>query len=274
MKFFRRSSAVIDLHFLGRLADDALDDVGRLGPPGAAIGVDRRGVRQRRLHVGVDQRRGVLAGQQRRIEIGRHRRRESREVGAHVGDRVDLERQELAVLVEGQLGVGDVVAAMRVGHEGLGALGGPLDRPADPRRRPGDHRLFVVAEDLATEAATHVGRHHTQLVLGNAQHEGRQDETQHMRVLRRRPERVVAGALVVLRRRGARLHGVGDQAVVDDVDLGDVRRLGESRIDVGLHADLPVVDQVARRLGMNLGRALGERLGEIDVGRLLRRSRP
>ena len=133
--------------------------------------------------------------------------------------------------------------------ERLAALGRPLDRPADARRRPADHRLVGVAEDLAAEAAADVRRDDAQLVLGNAEHEGRQDEAQHVRVLRGRPERVVAGALVVLRRRRARLHGVGDQAVVDEVDLGDVRGLGERRIDIGLHADFPVVDQVARRLG-------------------------
>ncbi len=247
-----------------------LDDERRLGTSGAAIGVDRRGVRQRRLHVGVDQRRRVLAGQQRGVEVGRHGRREGRQVRAHVGDGLDLQRQELAVLVERQLGMGDMVAAMRVGLEQFAALGGPLDRTADAARRPGDHGLFVVAEDLAAEAAAHVGGDDAQLVLGDAQHEGRQDQAQHVRVLRRRPQRVVARALVVFRRRGARLHGVGDQAIVDDVDLGDVRGLGEGGVDIGLHADFPVIDQVARRFGgVDLGRALVERVGEIDVGRLL-----
>ena len=89
-----------------------------------------------------------------------------------------------------------------------------------------------------------------------------------MRVLRRRPQRVVAGALVVIRRGRARLHGVGDQAVVHDVELGDVRGLGEGGVDIGLHADLPVIDQVARGLGMDLRRALLQSLGEIDIGRL------
>ena len=46
------------------------------------------------------------------------------------------QRQDLAVLVERQLGVGDVVAAVRVGQEGLGAVGGPLHRPADLASRP------------------------------------------------------------------------------------------------------------------------------------------
>ena len=103
----------IDLQLARRLARRCARHVGRLGPAGAAIGVDRRGVGEHRLHLGVDRRRRVLAGQQRRVEDGRHRRREGRQVGAHVGDRLDLQRQELAVLVERQLGMGDVVAAVR-----------------------------------------------------------------------------------------------------------------------------------------------------------------
>ncbi len=257
----------IHLHFLRRLADDALDHEGRFGPSGAAIGVDRRGVSQRRLHVGVDERRRVLAGQQRCVEVGRHRRREGREIGAHVGDRLDLERQELAVLVERQLGVGDMVAAVAVGHERFGSFGSPFDGTSDTRGRPADHGLVGVAEDLAAEAAAHIGGDDAQLVLGDAQHEGRQNQAQHVRVLRRRPQCVVARALVVLRRRRARLHGIGDQPVVDEVEFGDMGRLGERRVDIGLHADLPVIDQIAGRFGVDRRRAFVERVSEIDIGR-------
>ena len=40
-------------------------------------------------------------------------------------------REELAVLVERELGGGDVVAAVRVGDERLAALGRPLHRAVD-----------------------------------------------------------------------------------------------------------------------------------------------
>src|SRR3546814_2154030 len=52
--------------------------------------------------------------------------------------------------------------------------------------------------------------------------------------------RVFAGGLVELADRCARLHRVRDQPVVDDVDLRDMRRLGERRVDLRLVADLPV----------------------------------
>ena len=62
--------------------------------------------------------------------------------------------------------MGDVVAAVRVGHEGFGALGGPLDRPADLAGGPGDDRLLGIVEDLGAEAAADIGRDDAQLASG------------------------------------------------------------------------------------------------------------
>ena len=163
--------------------------------------------------------------------------------------------------------MGDVVAAMAVGLERLAALGRPLDGSSDLGGRPTNHGLVGIAEDLAAEAATHVGSDDAQLVLGDAQHEGRQDEAQHVRILRRRPERVVACALVVLGRRCPRLHGVGNKPVVNNVELCHVRGFGDGRVDIGLGAYLPVVDEIAGRLGMDLRRIWLKRLREVDVSR-------
>ena len=65
-----------------------------------------------------------------RVEIGRHRGGEGREIGAEIGDGADPKAEDLAVLVECHLGMGDVVAAVRVGQEGLGAIRRPLHRAA------------------------------------------------------------------------------------------------------------------------------------------------
>ena len=69
--------------------DQPLDHEGRLRPSGAAIGVDRHGVGVDRVDLAIDRRDVVLARQQRRIEIGRHRRRERRHIGAEIGDGLD-----------------------------------------------------------------------------------------------------------------------------------------------------------------------------------------
>src|SRR3546814_2609764 len=101
-----------------------------------------------------------------------------------------------------------------VGGEALGALVRPLHRRAHFLRRPGADRLLGIAEDLGAEAAADVRRDDPQLVFAEAEHESAEDQLQQVRVLAGRVERVAVGAAVVLADRGARLHGVGDQAVV------------------------------------------------------------
>ena len=59
----------------------------------------------------------------------RNERAELGEIGAQIGHEVDVEAEEVAVVVERHLGDRDVVAALRVAQEVLGAVGGPVDRP-------------------------------------------------------------------------------------------------------------------------------------------------
>ena len=94
----------VDLQLARRGLYQALDDVGGLGPAGAAVGVDRRGVGEHRGHLAVDLRRGVLAREQRRVQDGRDAGSESGEVSAQVRRGLHPHGEELAVLVERQLG--------------------------------------------------------------------------------------------------------------------------------------------------------------------------
>ena len=120
MKLRRRISAGSMLHLARGGLDEALDDVGGFGPARAAIGVDRRGVGEHRGRLRsrspasctgprAASRRG-WSGCRTRTSTGR--RPCSRSV-------VHAHREELAVLVERQLGVRHVVAAVRVGEERL-----------------------------------------------------------------------------------------------------------------------------------------------------------
>jgi hypothetical protein len=52
--------------------DQPLDHVGRLRPPGAAVGVDRRGVGEHCSHLTMDVGRPVLAGEQRGVQDRRN----------------------------------------------------------------------------------------------------------------------------------------------------------------------------------------------------------
>ena len=86
--------------------------------------------------------------------------------------------------------MGDVVAAMRVGEEGLGAVAGPFHRAPDLLGGPDADRLLGIDEDLGAEAAADIGRDHAQLVLRRDADEGRQHQPRHMRVLAGGVERV------------------------------------------------------------------------------------
>ena len=132
----------LDAHLPRRHLDQPLDHEGRFRPSGAAIGIDRRGVGVDRVHLAIDLRDVVLARQQRAVEIGRHRRREGRHIGAEIGDGLGAQSQDLAVGVERQFRMGDVIAAMRVGEEGFRALRRPFHRPAAPCAPPTGRRLL------------------------------------------------------------------------------------------------------------------------------------
>ena len=236
----------IHLHVARRLFDDALDHVGGFRPAGAAVGIDRRGVGEHRLDLDVDRRRLVLAGQQGAVEDRRHARREGRQVRAHVGDGLDAQRQELALGVQRELDLGDMVAAVGVGQERFAALGGPLDRPADLLAGPDQRGLLRVEEDLRAEAAADIGRDHAHLRLRQAEHERAHQQPLDVRVLVGDVERVAVVVLGVDRVGGARLDRVRDQPVVDELELADVRRGRERRVDRFLAAVAPVVADVVR----------------------------
>ena len=67
--------------------------------------------------------------------------------------------------------------------------------------------------------------------------EGGDHQTRHMRVLAGGVERVVLLSRIVVANGRARLHGVGDQAVIDEVDLGDVCCALEGGVGRGFIAD-------------------------------------
>ncbi len=129
-------------------------------------------------------------------------------------------------------------------------------------RRPDAHRLFRIDEDLRAEAAADIGRDDAELVLGREPDERREHETRDMRVLARRVERQRVRAGIVLADRGARLHRVRDQAIVDEVDLRHMRGGREGGFRRGLVAEMPVVDRVVGRDVVDRGAA--DRGLEID----------
>ncbi len=93
------------------------------------------------------------------------------------------------------LRLGHVVAPVGVRHERLGAVRGPLHRPANALGGDAAGDLLGVDVDLGAEAAADVRRDDAQLVLGRDVVERAHDETRDVRVLAGGVERgVVLGA--------------------------------------------------------------------------------
>jgi hypothetical protein len=82
---------LVHAHFAGGVVDQPFQQIAGFRPAGAAIGIDRDGVGEHRLDLDIDRRGGVLAGQQRAVEICGDAGREGAEIGAHIGDGVDLQ---------------------------------------------------------------------------------------------------------------------------------------------------------------------------------------
>ena len=127
--------------FARGVIDRALDQIGRLGATGAAIGIDRHGVGIGRAQPHIGGRNVVGAGRHAHAEPG-DVGRVAGQIGAHVGDDVELEREELALVVERELRGRDIVAAVAVAEEVLGAVAHPFHRLARAsRRRPRPARI-------------------------------------------------------------------------------------------------------------------------------------
>ena len=171
---------------LGReLVHDPLDGVRRLRPAGAAVGVGPGLVGEHRLHLEVVRRELVDRVEHERAEH-RYAAPDERDVGAQVGEQLDLEPGDRAVLLRRQRELLPLVAAVVAGDERLGPGLGVLHRLLEPAGHgPGDELLGSRLE-LAAEPATDVGGDHADLRLRDPGGRG-QREPQDVRDLRRRP---------------------------------------------------------------------------------------
>jgi hypothetical protein len=79
-----------------------------------------------------------------------------RDVSADIGQRLDPEPEEFAVLVERQLGVTDIVAGVLVSLDRLTALAGPFDRPAQLLRSEQHQPMLGILPALGAEPAADI----------------------------------------------------------------------------------------------------------------------
>src|SRR5207244_10590353 len=73
--------------------------------------------------------------------------------------------EELAVLIEGELGVDDAAAALLVAEQALGTLGNPAHRTTGHLGCPQRESVFGISTALHPEAAAHIVANHPEFVV-------------------------------------------------------------------------------------------------------------
>ncbi len=162
--------------------DQLFEQECRLGPAGAAISIDRAGIRVDARDRHIERLDVIDAGRHGGPDV-RNEGAVLRNISAEVGDQLDAQAEEAAIGIHRHLGGHDVVAALRVGEEMLGAVARPFDRLAEPLRGFQHQRMLAIDETFGAEPAADVGRDHAKLLRLDAEHAGK-DGLHRMHALR------------------------------------------------------------------------------------------
>ena len=101
---------------------EAFEHVAGFGPAGAAISVGRQRIGEHAGHLHENRGRPIDAGKQRAVDRARDGGAEGRDIGAEIGQRLDPQREEMAIAVERKLSARQVIAALIVGDEAFAAV--------------------------------------------------------------------------------------------------------------------------------------------------------
>ncbi len=242
--------------------EQPLDEIDRLGPPGAAIGRGRRGMRQHRVQVEIDRLDVVDAGRDPGPDHELDDDPDRARIGAHVAERVDAIGQHLAVGIERELGMALDIAPVRRCQKLLDPLRRPFHRTLQQPRGIADDEILGIEAGLHAEAAADIADDDAHLL-------GRQAEQIAQRVARagghlaREAQRQPVARGIVIAERAARLHRRRRQALVDEVERDDMRRLGEGGIRRRLVAVLHLRRDVAGGVGPDERGARGGRRRQL-----------
>ena len=253
----------IDAGHARRLIDHALEHVACLRPPGAAIGRGRQRVGEDALGRYVDQLDVVharqAAGEIPRRNIGADRAH----IGAEIADVAHAQRQKFSLLVERELGLGVNVARLVVGQERFRPRRHPVNRPAEFLGADQNRDVFRIRSGLEPECAADVFGDDVH-ALRRQFHDADDVLAHRAGALRAGARRVGIGRRIVARGGAARLHRIGQHALINERHFGDVLRRGKSCVDrlgvgvgIGIRAR-PIDRDIAGRLRPQLRRAVAE----------------
>ena len=248
----------------GEQVHEALDHERRLGPAGSAVGLHRGCVGVDAVHVLVNGRNVVDPREHEPVQDRGDAWGRRRQVRSHACVNGRPQAGDLAVTGSGHLDFLHMVASVSCGLVVLASRLHPLHRHPELLRAEDGDEVGGIDRNLAAEAAAHLGRDDAELVLGHAVDEGAQ-ESHNVRVLGRVPERQLSGGLHVAGKGRARLHGIRDEALLDDGFLHDHLGRAESLVDVPAAGHGPVEGLIALDFVVELRRVLGRSgLGRND----------
>ncbi len=234
----------IDAKLVRRGFDDALHEIDRFRPPGAAIRRGRIGVRQHRVDRHVTRRHVIDARQRDDLPERRQQLPVGGDIGPDAGEHVQPHAQEFVVLIQCEFDLADVVAAMLVGHDDLGAFAAPFHRPIEFLRRPQHQPVIDILPALGAKAAADIVDHDAHLAFRHLEHIGGQHVTHPVRIIHIRVQRIAILELIEHAQRAARLHELGMHPRDDMAPPDNVFRFRERRVGGGFIAALERVGDV------------------------------
>ncbi len=242
-----------------RLVDQALDQIDRLGPPGAAVRTERRRIGQHHLDVDVNCGNPVDARQAVLSVVGRDDDGIGRYVGAHADLGAGAQRKKAAVAVERQLARQQSVATVRVGHEAFEPGRAPAHGPAELARGIEHGGVFGIGLHLHAEAAADIERPDPDALGRHLEHRFGQQLAHHRHALGAGDQGVGLLRLVPHPDRGARLERRRRKPGHAQVHRHAMRRRRKRLVDRGGIAMRPVERNVARCARPERRRILGTR---------------
>ena len=199
----------------------------------AAVGAHRRLVGRHAAQFEVVVLQVVTVGHDGRGDDGGPRSQDVELRRADVGDDLGAQPQNPSVVAVRSLHIVNLLARVHAGGEALGAVLPPDDRMADPHRQHRHQRLLAHHVDLVPEAASHVGRHDSDVRLAQSG-DLRQHGAQKMRDLCRGVQYQATRGGVELAERPVAVQRQTDDAVVRKALPQHAVRVGERRLGVAV----------------------------------------
>ena len=185
-----------------------------------------------RAHLVVDRRHGIDIGDHK-TGVAQRDDAARREIGAEVAGRAHADGEDAAFAVERHFGPAGLLPAADIAQQAFVAPADPLDRPAEPSRRPQDQALLGIEHILDAEAAADIRHLHGDLPGRDTEYLRRQGLAHRMRLAAVGVEDHAVAVVPALADTGAVFEGRAENPVARQFDGFDMRGPCERRVGRG-----------------------------------------